>query len=154
MSKYLIEEKIENGKNSALEKNLLEPYIGKGEPLSYGIQNYGRRDDLEAMVESEIKRVFSNKELNTTITELAKFIKTPEDYVRIVENGLRANLSKVRGIENIETPEEAAYISNFLAKYTRRFVEVLSTKIGHPEYIPIGIKVANKVLEEFMDNFK
>jgi hypothetical protein len=146
----------ENGKqaqNTTLQDALA--YTKKDSFQTYGASSYRRRDDdLETLVEREIQRVFSNKELEATITGLAKYINTPEDYVRVLENGLRANLGRIRGIESIETPEEAAFVSNFLAKYVRRFVEVVSAKIGHSEYIPIGLKVADEVLEDFMDNLE
>ena len=55
---------------------------------------------------------------------------------------------------NVRTSEDAINTFKFLKGYVNRFVEVVSEKMGHPEYTPIGKEAANKVLERFVENFK
>jgi len=112
-------------------------------------------DDTARVIEREVQRVTSNEDLERVTAQLAKYIKTPEDYERLIENGIRGNLSGARGLGmNMKTPQDAVNSYKFLKGYVERFVEVMSEKMGHPEYIPRGKIVANKVLEEFAENFK
>ena len=98
-------------------------------------------------IEREVERVINYGGLGNVAMALGVTIRDENDYARIMKKSLESHLNGAN--ISVSSPGETAHATSYLSQYLPRLVEVLSEKMGHPEYIQLGKKIADQVLANF-----